>query len=493
MPITYQHTISDPSTSISTTIQDADSSIVLSDLVRSGETSRLRRRGAVRLDHMPRSDDPRASSNGASGSSVEDSFFQLYCRECDTPSNLSFSSPLTPYRPSLFPSTLPNSNHSKENQLHSQRLYHRTLIHSGVMAQRLPHIDASLHVHPPSTSSYPPTAAQVHAFLTRFQRTRGSSDLYGFRQEPELDVRELDFENGVLVWTSVSDPVDGVLAPMHYEDHPKQSTESTDATDTRFMTLGELATRRPGPISTACMCKREVVGCATCGSPLGMRYTPCSSAVKKIFSPPAPRSAPRPSGYSRPRMMLAPRSVQQTLPTATISHDPETSIYRSRVANYLLASMETPRSATSAHNAPSPPEPIRVTPETHHDLNHGRPFEVSILPRRVRSHNLLNRNSVSIAREQEPSESPSESGSSSQTVTILDRRNDAGEPGERSPLAQLHPSPAVPLSDAETVTDTETDNDNDEDEDSDNDDHYRLPMITQSGRDHSGVRRVIGR
>src|SRR3954447_15364031 len=35
----------------SPTVTDADDSIVLSDLVRTGEASRLRRRGAMRLEH----------------------------------------------------------------------------------------------------------------------------------------------------------------------------------------------------------------------------------------------------------------------------------------------------------------------------------------------------------------------------------------------------------------------------------------------------------
>src|SRR5882757_8243731 len=43
---------------------DADDSIVLSDLVRTGEASRLRRRGAMRIDHTPRQQltDPPSSS-----------------------------------------------------------------------------------------------------------------------------------------------------------------------------------------------------------------------------------------------------------------------------------------------------------------------------------------------------------------------------------------------------------------------------------------------
>ena len=60
MPITYRQraplTSPDPVSPRSHSIPvptDADDSIVLSDLVRQGEASRLRRRGAMRLDHGP--------------------------------------------------------------------------------------------------------------------------------------------------------------------------------------------------------------------------------------------------------------------------------------------------------------------------------------------------------------------------------------------------------------------------------------------------------
>lgn len=57
MPIIYRQrsqSFSDSESdleNIAPTINDADDSIVLSDLVRTGEASRLRRRGAMRLDH----------------------------------------------------------------------------------------------------------------------------------------------------------------------------------------------------------------------------------------------------------------------------------------------------------------------------------------------------------------------------------------------------------------------------------------------------------
>ncbi|KIK61414.1 hypothetical protein GYMLUDRAFT_84982 [Collybiopsis luxurians FD-317 M1] len=480
MPITYQGFNINASSS-TPAIPDADSSIVLSDLLRSGETSRLRRRGAVRLDHMPRNDDTRGSVNGTSGSlEEEECCFRLYCRECDAPSDIPFIRGSTAYQPSLFPSasSFPQNPKGKE-RAYAPQCQERTLIHPRVKAQRLPHIDASLHVHPPSTSLYPPTSAQVLAFLQRSQRPNYITHSSGTGPRPDVDARDSDNENGILVWTSVSNPVDSVLVPMHYED---DSTEATAENDTRFMTVEELATRRPGPISTACLCKREVIGCAVCGSPLGMRYTPCSSAVKKIF--PSPAQLPSPSLNSHPRTFLARRSdsIRNYPRPTTINSNPETSNYRSRVADYLLAAMHTPRSGntTSAHTVPSPPEPIRITPETNHDLDHGRPFQVSIFPRRARPQNTQNHDSSTTSRDQEPSDESSVSGSSARPVVILDRHDDNAEAGERSPLAELHPSRVAPLSDTESVTDTETD------DDSDNDDHYRLPMITQSGSQGRG-------
>lgn len=233
-------------------IPDADSSIVLSDLVRSGESSRLRRRGAVRLDH---SHNAQPLTNSRSRA-PEEAHSRLYCRECDTPTarHSSTVSPSIPYRPSLFPLLSQSTNSERKGQSYSSQIQERTLIHTQAVGQRLPHIDVSLHVHPPSSSTYPPTSAQVFAFLARAQR---HSDSAG-----DIDTRDPDTENGVLVWTAVSDAVEGVVVPMHYDDELTQTSDTRVENSSRSMDIEELARRRPGPISTACMCKREVVACA---------------------------------------------------------------------------------------------------------------------------------------------------------------------------------------------------------------------------------------
>lgn len=259
MPITYRTdapSSSNPPSAL--TIPDTDSSIVLSDLVRSGESSRLRRRGAVRLDHSHNNAQP-STNSGGHASAEEEAYSRLYCRECDIPCArpLSTVDPSTPHRPSLFPlPSCQSTNSKRKDQSYPSQSQERTLVHTRVVAQRLPHIDVSLHVHPPSSSTYPPTSAQVFAFLARVQR---NSDSYS---AGDADVRDPATENGVLVWTAVSDAVDGVVIPMHYDDEFNQTSDAGVENSSRSMDIEELARRRPGPISTACMCKREVVACA---------------------------------------------------------------------------------------------------------------------------------------------------------------------------------------------------------------------------------------
>ncbi|KAJ3746375.1 hypothetical protein DFH05DRAFT_1606644 [Lentinula detonsa] len=450
MPTTYNqqtnpsansHSSSNSSSTL--TIQDADSSIVLSDLLRSGETSRLRRRGAVRLDNIHRHEESRTSNNTTASQDEEETYLELYCRECecDTPAHqpLPVSLPQTPFCPSPFPQPLPQpTNLNSKDYAFQSRNRERTLIHHRVMAQRLPHIDASLHVHPPSSSTYPPSSAQVIAFL--------------IRASAGIDNYDTDTENGVMVWTSVSEPVEGIVIPMHYEDDPNETTETPNGNDSRFMNIDELARRRPGPISTACMCKREVVGCAVCGSPLGMRYTPCLSAMNKIFPPPldVPSSPILPQGFIQPNSTYLPTSHART------PIDPDTIRHRSRVAEYLL-SMTTPRSTrTNPSAAPSPPDTIHLTPELNNGIERGRQFEVSIFPRVVSSPD--HRNTPTISRVH-------------QAVSTSSRIQDDSPDDDENVPEQPN-----------ELADTETDTDNDTD-DGQNDDHYRLPMITQTGHD----------
>ncbi|KAF8900644.1 hypothetical protein CPB85DRAFT_154976 [Mucidula mucida] len=107
MPITYR-----PSTSSDVELNDADDSIVLSDLVRTGEASRLRRRGAMRLDHHTTAAQTAAAADGATWEpdetprphrDKEEYLWTLFCggeEETDDDDELDYAAA---FEPSLFP------------------------------------------------------------------------------------------------------------------------------------------------------------------------------------------------------------------------------------------------------------------------------------------------------------------------------------------------------------------------------------------------------
>lgn len=185
------------------------------------------------------------------------------------------------------------------------------------------------------------------------------------------------------------------------------------------------------------------------GSPLGMRYTPCSSAMKKIFPPPPPH-VPSPSQSHRANIVSSSNLPPPShLRFASISSSAEATAYRSRIADYLLA-MSTPR---STRTTPSPPDTIHVTPEMHNAFDRAQPFEVSILPRSITSQD---HNTATTSYEQ--------------TDANHEVENGVAEDGPRVRSGGS----------SDTESDTE-----DEGFTSENDDHYRLPMITQTNRNDS--------
>lgn len=162
-----------------------------------------------------------------------------------------------------------------------------------------------------------------------------------------------------------------------------------------------------------------------------MRYTPCFSAMKKIF-PTAHVPSPPPT-HVGPSSNLA---FSSHLRSGSNSTNAEATAYRSRVADYLLA-MSTPR---STRTTPSPPDTIHVTPETHNTFDRERSFEVSILPRSTEGRNASR---------------PSQN--------------------EHGPNRSVRLTGNARAS-SDTDSDTEDESFSTENE---NDDHYRLPMITQ--------------
>ncbi|KAL1743027.1 hypothetical protein HDZ31DRAFT_41873 [Schizophyllum fasciatum] len=225
---------------------DADDSIVLSDLVRTGEHSRLRRRGAMRLDHglhahaarpaAPADDIDEGTTGGPSAdpmhlqryplrrySSVgpaDEYRYKLYCNGCQKQDSSSAQPEWLERSPSPYePSALP--------------LYPTT---------------------PPRSASRSPTAAP----------SLSCGALVHVAAAPRKRMG---------VWTAKSEAVD-VVVPM----------------DPEYFETSALAK----VIHSPCGCVRECVGCASCGNPLGTRFKPCASAAVSLFSSsPSRHSGPK--------------------------------------------------------------------------------------------------------------------------------------------------------------------------------------------------------
>ncbi|KAL0569162.1 hypothetical protein V5O48_012808, partial [Marasmius crinis-equi] len=74
-------------------LQDADDSIVLSDLVRTGEASRLRRRGAIRSNHQRSASLDEVAGEGGTR-------FRLFCRGGGGGAEVGWTN--EPFKPALF-------------------------------------------------------------------------------------------------------------------------------------------------------------------------------------------------------------------------------------------------------------------------------------------------------------------------------------------------------------------------------------------------------
>lgn len=269
---------------------DADDSIVLSDLVRTGEASRLRRRGAMRLDHGHT-----ASQTGAASVIAPNAGAVVV----DSPS---WESDPEDRDPILEPALSRNdrslrySRSQREISRHMKDEYTWTLFCGGheedtVLEETLSHDSRGPFV-PSIMPLYPPTTQSSSSSLKRTsRRTNGCGALVHMRATPRQRLG---------VWTAKSEASDAVVAM-----------------DSSYFDRSAVAKI----LRSACGCVREGVGCAVCGNPLGTRYRPCKTAGDSIFTTPSNISAPRcPQG---PRYWHASNQSQSTPGT----YNPEFYIY----------------------------------------------------------------------------------------------------------------------------------------------------------------------
>ncbi|KAL4076458.1 hypothetical protein V8B97DRAFT_1921626 [Scleroderma yunnanense] len=225
-------------------LTDVDDSIVLSDLVRTGEASRLRRRGAVRLDH-----------NTVNA--------QRYTSGRTTPPAI-----IVPVSPSWIEPLDDDDDDDDFTQTWEQT---DDTISLSAEVRAVADPDPSDHVlycggedpmlqwtvgsgpyEPPSPlPSYPQLSK------SRNQKTR---------------------------WTN------GCGAVIHLRAWQRQRTSvwvGKDEATSAVVPIDVSYLERPSIVKSArsvCGCVREAVGCAICGNSLGIRHTPCQTASVGLFA-----------------------------------------------------------------------------------------------------------------------------------------------------------------------------------------------------------------
>ncbi|EGN94958.1 hypothetical protein SERLA73DRAFT_187230 [Serpula lacrymans var. lacrymans S7.3] len=243
---------------------DADDSIVLSDLVRSGEASRLRRRGAIRLDHGLLSTQQNEGGRRS------------------PPAVIIIRSPIV-RSPTWVPVDPPSDGESQawdQSYESSSRVPPRraaaepdTYIYTLFCGGEESSTDFTGHVPPFSPSplpSYPPLSPRPHSHK-RFSTKR----LNGCGAVVHTRASSRQHQS---VWVAKAEAT-GAVIPMDASYFERSAVVKI--------------------MRSACGCVREGVGCAICGNTLGTRYKPCQAAAEGLMTPQNQPSGPlRPEGPS---------------------------------------------------------------------------------------------------------------------------------------------------------------------------------------------------
>lgn len=212
--------------------RDTDDSIVLSDLVRTGEASRLRRRGAMRLDH------------GHSSHSYQQ----------QSPTVIFVGSPsLNPETeeiqgPSTFTHERRNTRARPRQTVSEPELDYSYMIFCGSEDAIHEEESGSSSFVPSILPLYPSPSSRPPSSLPRRKRTNGCGTAIHLSAAPRR-------RHGI--WFAKDDPTSAVI-PMEEKYFDE-----------------EIASKL---VTSPCGCVREGIGCAQCGNPLGVRYRCCKSA-----------------------------------------------------------------------------------------------------------------------------------------------------------------------------------------------------------------------
>ncbi|KAI0371496.1 hypothetical protein BV20DRAFT_1016905 [Pilatotrama ljubarskyi] len=325
---------------------DADDSIVLADLVRTGEASRLRRRGAMRLDHGPAAA-ARAPLPPTAGPS-------------------SYAPPARPIviEPSRTPSPEPNADDSGGDEY----TYTAGPVWRGW--------DTTSDQEPGRVEG-----GQAVEILSESIQAGRSYALYCGGEESllsdEEEERPRPFEPSLFpIMTSArsssSKPqskslrrMNGCGALVHLRAYPQrprgvwmakeEATEIVVGLDARYCDHPAMDKM----LRSACGCIREGIGCSVCGNTLGTRYVPCQAASESIFSPSPPASAasspPRPVRPFGPNYWNArPASQHRRNSSSSSSSHASPSSYYTFFADRVSSSPPCELSQTTQCLAPEP-------------------------------------------------------------------------------------------------------------------------------------------
>ncbi|KAI0832853.1 hypothetical protein BC628DRAFT_1529185 [Trametes gibbosa] len=264
---------------------DADDSIVLADLVRTGEASRLRRRGAMRLDHGATT----TRAPLASGSTTAPNIYA------------------PPSRPIVIePSRTPSPELTADDNGADEYTYSAGPAWRG--------IDPTPAREPPR-----PEGVQTVEILSESVQAGQSYILYCGGDEGMLsddeEGRPPPFQpspfpimpsagsTSRLAGKSIR-KTNGCGTLVHVRAYPQrprgvwmakeEASETVVGLDAQYCDHSAMDKM----LRSACGCIREGIGCSVCGNTLGTRYVPCQAASESFFSPSPSASAatspPRP-------------------------------------------------------------------------------------------------------------------------------------------------------------------------------------------------------
>jgi hypothetical protein len=280
-PTTTSTTVRDTLNNAAPQLTDADDSIVLSDLIRSGEQSRLRRRGAMRLDHSDGGATLRILSAGSSRITNTSAAAAPQTQSVSRPGGLFMRPSTPPWLP------YPSGSFGEDDAVGYN--------------------DSSSWINendggPANASTGPANEEQrqggdpvdvEESYILHCGGDDGISDL--------TEDKSMPFVPSPLAWSSqrnarpsassyYSRKTNGCGAVLHVRAFPQKprgvwvgKEEATDVVVGMESSYFE-RTVVARMMRSTCGCVREGIGCAVCGNPLGTRYMPCQAASEGLFS-----------------------------------------------------------------------------------------------------------------------------------------------------------------------------------------------------------------